>query len=153
MSKRPLEDISDFLEVHISTEKPHYIPDRGLPLPDRQKPPQEKSRPPVFKNPNFQHSNVAGTRKKPWRTLKQILAAETVLDWPEDAITYSSLEGPPSFKPAKKYSDLSGVEASYTDPQTRLNYACPEEFAEIRKLPSDIVQGYLTLRKANTQLQ
>jgi len=153
MSKRPLEDISDFLEVHISTDKPLFAPEKVQVVSDKQKPSQEKNRPPVFKNKNFQHSNVVGTRKKPWRTLKQILAAETVLDWPEDAVTYSTLEGPPSFKPAKKYSDLSGVEALYTDPQTRLNYACPEEFAEIRKLPSDIVQGYLTLRKANTQLQ
>ena len=56
-------------------------------------------------------------------------------------------------RPDKKYSDISGLEAAYTDPQTKLNYACAEEFSEIRKLPSDIVEGYLTLRKANTQLQ
>lgn len=68
-------------------------------------------------------------------------------------MTYSSLEAPPSFRPAKKYSDISGLEALYTDPQTRLHYSTAEEFAEIRKLPSDIVQGYLALRKANTQLQ
>jgi len=114
--------------------------------------PTEKPRP-VFKNPNFKHSNTVGNKKKPWKTLKQILSAEQSLTWPEDAITYSSLEAPPSFRPAKKYSDISGIEAPYTDPQTKLNYACSEEFAEIRKLPSDIVQGYLALRKANTQLQ
>ena len=107
----------------------------------------------VFKNPNFKHSNVVGNKKKPWRTLKQILAAEQSLTWPDEAVTYSSLEAPPSFRPAKKYSDLSGLEAAYTDPQTKLNYSCAEEFAEIRKLPSDIVEGYLSLRKANTQLQ
>jgi hypothetical protein len=114
--------------------------------------PTEKPQP-VFKNPNFKHLNLVGNKKKPWKTLKQILAAEQSLTWPEDAITYSSLEAPPSFRPAKKYSDISGIEANYTDPQTKLHYACPEEFAEIRKLPSDIVQGYLALRKANTQLQ
>jgi len=108
---------------------------------------------PVFKKPNFKHSNIVGTKKKPWKTLKQILSSEQSLTWPEDAITYSSLEAPPSFRPAKKYSDISGIEAPYTDPHTKLNYACSEEFAEIRKLPSDIVQGYLALRKANTQLQ
>ena len=107
----------------------------------------------VFKNPNFKHSNVVGNKKKPWRTLKQILAAEQSLTWSDEAVTYSSLEAPPSFRPAKKYSDLSGLEAAYTDPQTKLNYSCAEEFAEIRKLPSDIVEGYLSLRKANTQLQ
>jgi len=108
---------------------------------------------PVFKNPNFKHLNIVGNKKKPWKTLKQILSAEQSLTWPEDAITYSSLEAPPSFRPAKKYSDISGIEANYTDPHTKLHYACSEEFAEIRKLPSDIVQGYLALRKANTQLQ
>lgn len=107
----------------------------------------------VFKNPNFKHFNVVGNKKKPWRTLKQILAAEQSLSWPDEAVTYSSLEAPPSFRPAKKYSDLSGLEAAYTDPQTKLNYACSEEFAEIRKQPSDIVEGFLALRKANTQLQ
>lgn len=114
--------------------------------------PAEKAQP-VFKNPNFKHTNIVGTKKKPWKTLKQILSAEQSLTWPEEAITYSSLEAPPSFRPAKKYSDISGILAPYTDPHTKLNYACSEEFAEIRKLPSDIVQGYLALRKANTQLQ
>ena len=39
------------------------------------------------------------------------------------------------------------------DPQTKLNYTVSEEFQIIRKMPSDIVAGYLTLRRANTQLQ
>ena len=125
------DNSKEFTETETAGEKPKY----------------------VFKNPNFKHSNVVGNKKKPWRTLKQILAAEQSLSWPDDAVTYSSLEAPPSFRPAKKYSDLSGLEAAYTDPQTKLNYACAEEFAEIRKLPSDIVEGYLSLRKANTQLQ
>ena len=144
MSKRPLEDTVDTGDaqqerVAVENSKVGTVAQKGGE--------------PSFKNPNFQHSNVVGSRKRPWKTLKQVLAAEAALDWPEDAITYSSLEAPPSFLPAKKYSDLSGVEALYTDPHTRLNYACPEEFSELRKLPSDIVQGYLALRKATTQLQ
>ncbi|XP_023323310.1 INO80 complex subunit C-like [Eurytemora carolleeae] len=106
-----------------------------------------------FKNNQFKHSNISNGKKKPWKTLKQILAQEQTLSWPETAVTYSSLDAPPSFKPSKKYSDLSGLEAVYTDPQTRLNYSNAEEFQEIRRLPSDIVQGYLSLRKANTLLQ
>jgi len=112
---------------------------------------------PPFKNPNFRHSNLVtvGSQKKrkPWKTLKQLLAVEQSLPWPSEAVTYSSLEAPPSFLPARKYSDLSGCEAHYTDPHTRLHFATPEEFQEIRKLPGDILQGYLALRKANTQLQ
>jgi len=130
MSKRPLEE-------EESKEQEGGRKSEGFP----------------FKNPSFQHSNVSGSRKRPWKTLKQLLAAEAALDWPEEAVTFSSLEGPPSFRPAKKYSDLSGFEANYTDPHTRLQYSCPEEFAELRKLPSDIVQGYLALRKATTHLQ
>ena len=92
--------------------------------------------------------------KKPWRNLKQIVSTEQSLPgWPEDSVTYGSLDAPPSFKPAKKYSDISGLAAAYTDPQTKMNYAVTDEFKMIRKLPSDIVAGYLTLRKANIQLQ
>lgn len=112
--------------------------------------------PPVytFKNKDFQHANVtADGKRKPWKPLKQIIAQEQSLPWPDSAVTYSSLDAPPSFKPAKKYADLSGLEAPYTDPQTKLNYATGEEFTEIRRLQSDIIQGYLSLRKANSSLQ
>lgn len=60
----------------------------------------------------------------------------------------NSLNAPPSLKPAKKYSDISGLEAPYTDPQTKLHYHNAEEFRIIRTLPSDIIQGYLALRGA-----
>ena len=39
-------------------------------------------------------------------------------------------------------------QAKYTDPQTQLRYSLAEEFQTIRALPSDIVAGYLNLRKA-----
>jgi len=76
-----------------------------------------------FKNVDFQHLNISNGKKKPWKTLKQVLSQEQSLVWPE------------------------------SDPQTKLHYASTEEFQEIRRLPSDIVQGYLTLRKANALLQ
>ena len=142
MSKRKLTDGTQTPEA-ISSENSNAFEGTEL---------REKGRF-VFKNPNFKHSNIVGVKKKPWKTLKQILSAEQSLTWPDEAVTYSSLEAPPSFRPSKKYSDISGIESPYTDPQTKLNYACSEEFAEIRKLPSDIVEGYLALRKATTQLQ
>eukprot|EP00088_Acartia_fossae_P064571 TRINITY_DN7949_c0_g1_i1.p1 TRINITY_DN7949_c0_g1~~TRINITY_DN7949_c0_g1_i1.p1 ORF type:complete len:121 (+),score=17.22 TRINITY_DN7949_c0_g1_i1:57-419(+) len=104
-----------------------------------------------FKNPDYVHSNVQNGKKKPWKTLRQILAQTPSSS--DDSITYSSLDAPPSFKPAKKYSDLSGLETTYTDPQTKLHYASPEEFQDIRRMPSDLIQGYLTLRRANNLLQ
>jgi len=106
-----------------------------------------------FKNPDYVHRNIQNGKRKPWRTLKQVIAQEQSSTWQEEAITYSSLDAPPSFIPAKKYSDLSGLETTYTDPQTKLNYATADEFQEIRRMPSDLIQGYLTLRKANSMLQ
>lgn len=85
--------------------------------------------------------------------MKQIINQEQSLSWPDNAVTYGSIDAPPSFKPAKKYSDISGLEATYTDPQTKMHYATTDEFKVIRKLPGDIVGGYLTLRRANIQLQ
>lgn len=80
----------------------------------------------------------------------------------------SCISAPPSFKPAKRYSDISGLivrifnntnyinivllimyncfKAKYKDPQTSLYYATHEEFSTVRSLPSDIITGYLTLR-------
>lgn len=39
-------------------------------------------------------------------------------------------------------------QGNYTDPHTHLRYAEAEEYQTIQTLPSDIVSGYLTLRKA-----
>ena len=66
---------------------------------------------------------------------------------------YGSIDAPSSFRPAKKYSDISGLETAYTDPHSKLNFANTAEYKIIKKLPSDLVAGYLTLRRANTQLQ
>ena len=41
------------------------------------------------------------------------------------------------------------LQCNYTDPHTKIRYATSDEFSRIRILPSDIVSGYLALRKAN----
>ncbi|BFZ01771.1 hypothetical protein BsWGS_04810 [Bradybaena similaris] len=107
----------------------------------------------VFKDPNFVHSSKGpggSKRTRVWKNLKQIIAAERVLPWGPDDVTYGSIDAPPSFKPAKKYSDISGLEARYTDPQTKMRYANADEYRRVRMLPGDIVAGCLHLRKANT---
>lgn len=120
-----------------------------------------------FKNPNFKktypHSIIISGKKRQWKALKQIITQElTETSSTETSSTetssvkglnYGSIDAPPSFKPAKKYSDISGLEANYTDPQTKLNYSNAIEFKVIKKLPSDLIAGYLTLRRANIQLQ
>ncbi|ROJ29173.1 INO80 complex subunit C [Anabarilius grahami] len=105
-----------------------------------------------FKNPNFVHSGIggaaAGKKNRTWKNLKQILAAEKALPWKITDPNYYSIDAPPSMKPAKKFSDISGLPANYTDPQTKLRFASTEEFSYVRQLPTDVVTGYLALRKA-----
>ncbi|XP_067861191.1 INO80 complex subunit C [Heptranchias perlo] len=111
-------------------------------------------KPLVFKDPNFIHSGIsgagAGKKSRVWKNLKQILATERLLPWKLNDPNYCSIDALPSFKPAKKYSDISGLPANYTDPQSKLRFSSTEEFSYIRMLPSDIVTGYLALRKATS---
>jgi len=55
----------------------------------------------------------------------------------------------PSFTPKKKYSDISGLEATYTDPKTKLRYANSVEYKQITSMPYELVQATLALRGAN----
>ncbi|XP_066930458.1 INO80 complex subunit C-like [Clytia hemisphaerica] len=104
-----------------------------------------------FKNPEFQHSGtVKSGKKKGWKGLKQISSSERS-QAPVDAPTYMNIESPPPLKPVRKYSDISGQLAKYTDPETGLYYSSTEEYKQIKRLPTDIVQGYLTLRNASTK--
>uniref|UniRef100_A0A2I2YKN0 INO80 complex subunit C n=1 Tax=Gorilla gorilla gorilla TaxID=9595 RepID=A0A2I2YKN0_GORGO len=50
----------------------------------------------------------------------------------------------------KKASTSSFAQANYTDPQSKLRFSTIEEFSYIRRLPSDVVTGYLALRKATS---
>uniref|UniRef100_A0A8D8SHZ3 INO80 complex subunit C n=1 Tax=Cacopsylla melanoneura TaxID=428564 RepID=A0A8D8SHZ3_9HEMI len=108
----------------------------------------------IFKNPDYEQrklsrrSTSSNLPTKQWKSLKQILSYEKNIPWPEDTVHYSSIVAPPMFKPSLKYSDISRFECNYTDPQTKLHYYDAEEYRLIRKLPSDIVNGYLALRGA-----
>ena len=61
----------------------------------------------------------------------------------------SNIEVGPSIAPKKKYSDISGLEAEYTDPKTKLRYATVEEYKRVKEMPYDLVQATLALRRAN----
>ncbi|KAL7840493.1 hypothetical protein AOLI_G00258160 [Acnodon oligacanthus] len=116
-------------------------------------PPAEPvAKPLPFKDPKFVHSSIggaaAGKKNRTWKNLKQILAAERALPWKLSDPNYYNIDAPPSMKPPKKYSDISGLPANYTDPQTKLRFTSSEEFSYIRLLPTDVVAGYLALRKA-----
>ena len=63
--------------------------------------------------------------------------------------SWSSIEAGPSLMPKKKYSDLSGFEAPYTDPKTKLRYTSVEEYKKVRAMTDDRVQATLAVRGAN----
>ncbi|KAF7656840.1 hypothetical protein LDENG_00035530 [Lucifuga dentata] len=113
---------------------------------------ESTAKPPPFKDPTFMHSGIggaaAGKKNRTWKNLKQILALERTLPWRVNDPNYYNIDTPPSLKPAKKYSDISGLPANYTDPQTKLRFTSSEEFSYIRLLPTDVITGYLALRKA-----
>jgi hypothetical protein len=103
---------------------------------------------PSFKNRQFVSNRSQSSSKKSrvWKNLKQILASDKTLI---SGISYASLDCPQSTKPAKRYSDLSGLPAKYKDPTTQLLYHNSDEFAQIKMFSNDIINGYLELRKAN----
>lgn len=71
------------------------------------------------------------------------------------APTYTNIESAPSFHPSsqKKYCDITGLPAPYTDPKTRLRYHNKEVFGGIRTMPQNVSEGYLAARGAHTVLK
>ncbi|PSN67541.1 hypothetical protein BS50DRAFT_393926 [Corynespora cassiicola Philippines] len=71
------------------------------------------------------------------------------------AATYTNIESAPSFHPSsqRRYCDITGLPAPYTDPKTRLRYHNKEVFGTIRTMPSNVTEGYLAARGAHTVLK
>ncbi|KAF7324905.1 YL1-C domain-containing protein [Mycena kentingensis (nom. inval.)] len=61
----------------------------------------------------------------------------------EDFPTYTSIEAPPSLLPQKHYCDITGLEAPYTDPATRLRYHDKSIYELIKGLSPAAVKDYL----------
>lgn len=74
---------------------------------------------------------------------------------PAISVTYTNIESAPSLSPAnqKRYCDITGLPASYTDPKTRLRYADREVFGVIRSLPQGVAEQYLGARGAAVVLK
>jgi INO80 complex subunit C len=69
------------------------------------------------------------------------------------SVTYTSIQAAPSLKPKKKYCDITGLPAKYTDPKTGLHYFNAEVYGVVRTLGTSQVQEYLAARGANTVLK
>ncbi|KAF9916520.1 chromatin-remodeling complex subunit ies6 [Lobosporangium transversale] len=90
---------------------------------------------------------------KKTKNLKQIIALEKAKEWKPTIPTYWNIEALPSMTPQKKYCDITGLEARYTDPKTRLRYHSTEVYQLIKTQPIGVVQQYLGLRNAAVVLK
>ncbi|ORX72109.1 hypothetical protein DL89DRAFT_291344 [Linderina pennispora] len=89
-----------------------------------------------------------------WKNLKQVVAQEEQrAEWPVEFPTYWSVDAPPSLMPQKKYCDLTGLPAKYTDPKTNFRYCSAEVYQILKTLPPGAEQQYLALRNANVVLK
>ncbi|KKZ64341.1 hypothetical protein EMCG_09678 [[Emmonsia] crescens] len=71
------------------------------------------------------------------------------------AVTYTNIESAPSLHPSsqKRYCDITGLPAPYTDPKTRLRYHDKEIFVVVRSLGQGVAESYLEVRGANVVLK
>jgi len=97
-----------------------------------------------FKNPDYKRD-----KKRPRNNLKQILKSEKYSLLPSDVPTYQNIAAPPSNYPTKKYCDITGLEATYTDPETKLRYCSAYIYKCIRTFNDEVIQQHLSIRKAN----
>ncbi|KAF2663752.1 hypothetical protein BT63DRAFT_430027 [Microthyrium microscopicum] len=70
-------------------------------------------------------------------------------------VTYTNIESAPSMHPSsqRRYCDVTGLSAPYTDPKTRLRYHNMEIFALIRQMGQSSTEQYLAARGAHTVLK
>ena len=67
--------------------------------------------------------------------------------------TYTNIESAPSMAHNRRYCDITGLGAPYTDPKTRLRYHDKEVFGVIRGLGQGVAEQYLEARGAHTILK
>lgn len=71
------------------------------------------------------------------------------------SVTFTNVESAPSLHPSsqRRYCDITGLPAPYTDPKTRLRYHNMEIFAMIRTMGQGTTEQYLAARGAHTVLK
>jgi len=70
-------------------------------------------------------------------------------DWEcdsEDLPSYFSIEAPPSFLPLRRYCDITGLEAPYRDPKTKLRYHDLGVYNYLQNLNPATIQAHLSVR-------
>ncbi|PWY98027.1 hypothetical protein BCV70DRAFT_238964 [Testicularia cyperi] len=69
-----------------------------------------------------------------------------------DVPSYASVEAPPSLRPPKKYCDITGLVAPYTDPKSKLRYHSVEVYDIIKTFGPGVDNAYLSLRGDASQI-
>lgn len=98
-------------------------------------------------------SEVMNAKGKFTKGLKCVLSAENYELVAADKPTYVSIEAGPSMKPAKKYCDITGFPAKYTDPKTSLRFCSKDAYKVVRSLPEHRVQELLGMRGAQSRIK
>ena len=57
-----------------------------------------------------------------------------------EGLQWSDIDAPPSLLPQKKFCDITGLEAKYTDPKSKLRFHNTEVYAVIQTLPASVDQ-------------
>lgn len=92
-------------------------------------------------------------KSKSWKTSRSLITAEHYDMMSASTPTYVNIDAPPSTLPTKKYCDITGLPAKYTDPVTKLRYVTKEAFRKARSLADHKVEEFLALRKAQVRIK
>lgn len=96
---------------------------------------------------------VMTAKSKSWKSSRSLITAEHYDMMPASAATYVNIDAAPSMVPTKKYCDVTGLPAKYTDPVTKMRFVSKEAFRLARNLPDHKVQEFLGLRHAQTRIK
>lgn len=100
--------------------------------------------------PNLAQASQSLSKLVLEKSLKAVPGAATAA---APTATYTNIESAPTLAHQKRYCDVTGLPASYTDPKSRLRYHNKEVFALIRSLPQSSNELYLEARGAHTILK
>merc|ERR1712216_618321 len=93
---------------------------------------------------------VANEEAQSWKEKEQAQGAQTSASadqTEEDTMPlYTQLACPPSTYPPKRYCDVTGFPAKYTDPATKIRYARANNYTAMRNMPKETADAWLALR-------
>ena len=108
---------------------------------------------PMPTNSAIQYSNISQAAQNLSTMVLERNLQNSVSSGP--VATYTNIESAPSLHPAhqRRYCDITGFPAPYTDPKSRLRYHNKEVFDVVRHLPQGQAERYLEARGAHVVLK